>query len=111
VSEMKHTPLPWRIEGPDMFGDYNILPPKKLDELLAIGAIVSNLRPRDVVAANASIIVLAVNSHYALMEALEGILAAEEDFREGLPQEWEGDPLYDACQRARAALSAAKGET
>ncbi|WP_425909008.1 hypothetical protein [Nitrobacter sp. TKz-YC02] len=33
--------------------------------------------------------------------ALNAILSANDDFRAGLPQDWEGDPLQDACEAAR----------
>lgn len=43
-----HTEGPWRAEGPDMFGDYNIIPPH---QTAAVAAVVSNLRePLEVVA-------------------------------------------------------------
>lgn len=41
----------------------------------------------------------------ALVKALEEILSAEKDFREGMPDGWEGDPLTDACANARKSLS------
>lgn len=63
----EHSPLPWSLEGPDMFGDYNIL---HSEEAAAIGAVVSNLRAPAEVAANAAFIVKAVNNHHALMKAL-----------------------------------------
>lgn len=56
--------------------------------------------------ANAALIIKAVNSHPDLVKALEDILEANKDFRDGLPhQDWEGDPLQDACDAAQAALS------
>ncbi len=45
-----------------------------------------------------------------LAEALQSILDANDDFRKGMPDGWEGDPLQDACTAARAALSKARGE-
>lgn len=44
---------PWHAEGPDMFGDFNILHPA---DSLAVAAVVSNLRPAEEVAANARLI-------------------------------------------------------
>lgn len=38
MSETKHTPGPWRLTGPDDFGDYTIQPP---DAELAIAAVVN----------------------------------------------------------------------
>lgn len=47
-----HTPGPYRAEGPDLFGDYNILHPA---DSLAVAAVVSNMRPPEEVAANAAL--------------------------------------------------------
>lgn len=69
-SGMTHTKLPWHAEGPDMFGDYNIIGP---ENVLAVGAVVSNLRPAEMTKANADLIITAVNSHDGLLEALEAI--------------------------------------
>lgn len=44
----------------------------------------------------------------ALVKALEEILSAEKEFREGMPDNWEGDPLTDACANAREALAKAQ---
>lgn len=41
----------------------------------------------------------------ALRKALDGILGAEEEFREGMPVGWEGDPLTDACDAARKVIA------
>lgn len=68
-----HTPLPWYAEGPDQFGDYNIL---HEGDALAIGAVVSNLRHPSEIAANAALIVRAVNAHPNLLSVLKQI----EDF-------------------------------
>lgn len=45
---------PWTAEGPDDFGDYNILPGN--GESAAVAAVVSNLRPDDEVRANAAVV-------------------------------------------------------
>ncbi|WP_316172123.1 MULTISPECIES: hypothetical protein [unclassified Bradyrhizobium] len=37
--------------------------------------------------------------------ALEDLLAAEKDFRDTLPANWEGDPLHYACGKARKLLT------
>lgn len=105
MSETKHSPLPWTVEGPDMFGDYNILQP---GTTLAVGAIVSNLRPPEEVAANAALLVLATSLHHELVTALETVLSANDEFRAAMPDDWEGDPLQDACESARAVLKKAK---
>lgn len=38
-------------------------------------------------------------------KALEEIVEANDDFRGGMPDDWEGDPLQDACQKARVLLT------
>lgn len=56
----------------------------------------------------ARLIVKAVNRDHhfdTLVKALEYILSAEKDFRNGMPEGWEGDPLTDACASAREALA------
>lgn len=42
-----------------------------------------------------------------LVAALEGIIKANDDFRSQLPKDWDGDLVSDACERARAVLTAA----
>lgn len=39
-----------------------------------------------------------------LEEALRDVLSANDEFRAQLPDDWDGDPLTDACDRARTAL-------
>jgi len=39
-----------------------------------------------------------------LANALKAILAANDDFRDQMPLEWEGDLLQDACDEARLIL-------
>ena len=81
MSETKFTPGPWRADGPDMFGDYNILHPD--DSLavaaavtdfhtidpLAVAAAVTNLRSPDEVRANARLIAAAPEMYAALRVA------------------------------------------
>ena len=43
----------------------------------------------------------------ALAIALLNIIRVAEDFRKNMPDDWEGDPLQDACDRARILLGAA----
>lgn len=52
----RHTPGPWRPDGPDPFGDYNILHPA---DCLAVAAVVSNMRAPREVAANAALVAAA----------------------------------------------------
>lgn len=39
-----------------------------------------------------------------VLEALQKVLAANDEFRAQLPSGWEGDPLNDACIEAREAI-------
>lgn len=103
----ERTPRPWRIEGPDDFGDYNIL---HNEGKWAIGAVVSNLNPPELVRANAELIVRAVNNHDKLVAALERIIAANKDFCKSMWDGWEGDPLSDACDAAAAVLAEVRGK-
>jgi hypothetical protein len=41
----------------------------------------------------------------ALEAALADVLATNQRFRDQMPADWEGDPMQDACDRARQALS------
>jgi hypothetical protein len=40
-----------------------------------------------------------------IIDAANEVLSASDEFREGMGPEWEGDPLTDACDRLRAAIS------
>ena len=63
MSETKFTPGPWKSEGPDEFGDYNIIPP---DARLAVAAVVSNLRGAIEVYGNARLVSVAPELYEAL---------------------------------------------
>ncbi len=41
-----------------------------------------------------------------LVKALEDILEIEQEFRSTMPADWDGDPLSDACDAAKALLAA-----
>ena len=41
-----------------------------------------------------------------LADAILEILKANDEFRAGMPDEWEGDPLQDACEAARKLVAA-----
>lgn len=54
---IKHSKGPWRLDGPDWYGDYNILP---AHESLAVGAITRNgFRSAEETLANAHLAVTA----------------------------------------------------
>ena len=40
-----------------------------------------------------------------LRQAVQDIIEANKEFRDGMPAEWEGDPLQDTIERAQALLS------
>lgn len=96
LAETMHTPGPWHAEGPDDFGDYNI---KNDDFHVAIGAVVSNLRPMMEVRSNARLIAAAP----AMLKALEEI--------ERCIHPSVGGALGAIRKHARAAIAAAKGAT
>lgn len=47
---------------------------------------------------------VAENNEPMLVEAIQGILKANDEFRAGMPDDWESDPLQDACDTARFLL-------
>lgn len=49
----KYTDGPWMLDGPDEFGDYNVVSPEGPS---AVAAVVSNLRDPEQVAANARLV-------------------------------------------------------
>lgn len=93
----KHTPGPWRAEGPDMFGDFNIIPP---DAMLAVAAVVSNLRPAERVAANAAVVAAAPD----LLDVARICLDAERERRKKLKP---GAPATTYCEARIAKIEAA----
>lgn len=72
MTGFKGTPGPYKAEPVDMFGDYNIVRANCEDEVLAIAAVVSNMRPSGEVAANAALVAAAPD----LLEALQGLVNA-----------------------------------
>jgi hypothetical protein len=108
-----HTPTPWVAEGPDMFGDYNIVRGDSA-EALAVAAVVSNMRPAEEVAANAALIVRAVNSHEIMRAALK---RAEQFIVNGvelgvirMPDADCPDPAHETLPAIRAALQQSEAE-
>lgn len=68
MPEIKHTPGPWRCEGPDDFHDFNIL---HNGDSLAVAAVVSNMRDLPQITANANLIAAAPEMLEALLDAKE----------------------------------------
>lgn len=125
---MKHTPGPWRLSGPDEFGDYTVQPP---DEPMAIAAVTNGEMRRmggmsDEHAANALMIAAAPDMFEAL-ELLHQWWKREEEgpaYRFGTNRDTPGnervwrewfDGNLDLCnstnEKARAALAKARGES
>lgn len=119
----EHTPTPWAMSDADMFGDYNIQSADGVrtgENMLAIAAVVSNLRPANEVHANARHIVHCVNVHDDLVKALEAIIESADaphahrgaratDHDYSLPWEDYTEIPDDDLNNARAALARAKG--
>ncbi len=47
---------------------------------------------------------MAENNEAVLILAIQEILNANDDFRKGMPENWEGDWLQDSCDAARFLL-------
>jgi hypothetical protein len=89
---------PWRVEGPDEFGDFNVM---HGGDSLAVAAVVSNLRPPKEVAANARLIVAAPELHDACVK----IFAVLGSWEHRSPN----PAAREAIAAVRAALSRAGG--
>lgn len=111
----EHFPTPWRVE-PYSFSIYADNVPKgpaRVADMRGWGYLtgkghgalaLSDDKGVAIQKANAEFIVKAVNSHEALVKALHDIIAANNEFRKGMPDGWEGDPLQDACHEAAKLL-------
>ena len=74
----KWTKGPWSAEGPDAFGDYNVCPPH---EEAVVAAVVSNVRPLQEVAYNATLIAAAPDLFEALRRSEWGCYDRDVDLR------------------------------
>jgi hypothetical protein len=100
MNENRHTPGPWRAEGPDWIGDYNVIPP---GDGFAVAAVVVNRRPAPEVAANARLIAAAPD----LLDLAEQIV----ELTDGTFHE--GDRLRNLermGREAREAIARIKGD-
>lgn len=97
----KHSPGPWHCEGPDCFGDFNIIPAVTS---LAIGAVVQNgFRSAEETAANAHL----VGASSDLYEAIVMVRDADNDCKaDGLPT-----ILPAARAKIDAAIAKAEGRS
>ncbi len=95
-----HTPLPWHTQESINPGIWYVDSGTDDHGQLATVWGVDNRAE-----GNAKLIVHSVNSLPALLKALEEILSANDEFRKGMPDDWEGDPMQDACEQAREILS------
>ncbi|MDT4853095.1 hypothetical protein FQZ97_873490 [compost metagenome] len=69
----RHTPGPWRYQGPDDFMDFNIL---HNGDSLAVAAVVSNMRNLEEIAANARLVAAAPDLLAALQLTSKALTAA-----------------------------------
>lgn len=103
MSESRHTPLPWAVDGLDEFAVT-----ADCDGLMVFETEFED-RSEEENAANAAFIVQAVNSHHELLEALEGFnnfawTAVEADCEESRTY------LNQLVANARAAIAKARGQ-
>lgn len=103
----EHTPGPWEAEGPDMFGDFNILHPA---DSLAVGAVVSNLRPAAEVAANARL-AAAAPSMKAELEWLAAFADVRSQDESKVFARVNRGALRTIAERARAVLAKAEARS
>ena len=82
---------PWRKDGPDMFGDFNIL---HQADSLAVAAVVSNLRQPGEVEANASLVTAAGTA----ATAVEALGYDGQDAIEKLPE------MVEALEKSNSAF-------
>ena len=101
-AKTKFTPGPWHADGPDMFGDFNILHPA---DSLAVAAAVTNLRPPEEVHANACLLAAAPTMYAALKRQQENIRRWIDTGIAASPEE--SRAISDAID---AALAEADGE-
>lgn len=111
-----HTPTPWRVEegtdliwgacNPDDRSSYGMGYSIVEGKLPSWKPYKPDYEERE---ANAAFIVKAVNNHEALVKALQDIIDENDEFRKGMPADWEGDPLEDACDAAKVVLAAVGG--
>jgi hypothetical protein len=100
----EHTPTPW------IFDSEGILSTDRDSDVSVIARVPNHPDNAKAWESNAAFIVNAANNHEALVKALETILAAEQKFRTAMGDDWEGDPLSDAIDAARALVSPAERE-
>jgi hypothetical protein len=103
----KHTPGPWTVEE---YGDDEtpaLVIHKDSESRICFMATPGSHGDPAKIEADARLIAAAPDMY----EALKAIVAENDDYRSGLPEEWEGDPLNDACERARQILNRVHGQT
>lgn len=101
----KHSPGPWHFEGPDDFGDYNILQP---DITVAVAAVVSNLRPADEVLYNARLVAAAPLLLETLCKAAGYMLNAKIDLSTGTKKQTTINTLLGGLKMINDALRSAQ---
>lgn len=100
MTEHEYTAGPWNADGPDVFGDWNILHPA---DSLAVAAVVSNMREAHIVAANARLVAAAPEMLAALKSAVE---ISDLNWHSGERRPPETQKVYDQCVAAIAKAKA-----
>jgi hypothetical protein len=112
------TPRPWRINGREIIGAEGTGYARVI-AILAHGYVspappfdyldTEHRKDRDVVEANAELIVRAVNSHQDMLDALTDALPWLDRARRTAPEVLQ-EQLYFVAEQARAAIAQAEGE-
>ena len=104
TKKQKHTALPWRVEHAELEGHYEIV---SVDDDIIAEVFYDKDGLDGVAPHDAALIVRAVNSHHAMLEALEALTTACEiaDNKEDLPDDIGGELLT----KARAAIQLGRG--
>lgn len=98
----KHSPGPWGFEGPDDFGDYNILQP---GISAAVAAVVSNLRPPEEILINARLVAAAPQLLEALATSVAHLLVAKQDIQNGTDKTTACRSIDGAVKRIRDIIA------
>ncbi len=113
METVKHTPVPWRIDGKDIITDAGLVPERE-DIIAHVDPLGPNRVPTmDVVRANAAFIVRACNAHDMLVAALEHALHVATAIRNsGVLETLPGadDEIEEVFAEASAALAAAESK-
>lgn len=99
MSEAKHTPGPWKYEVHELSEGFSAI----------VYGSTTGLRigTDHLSEADARLIAAAPD----LLAMIKRLVEVNAEFRAGLPADWEGDPMDDACKEAAALIAKAEGRT